>query len=231
MNDIKELLHLFEEDSALNDFDEIFDHSASHDQEFPIQRVQEAILQMHNLDPEFNELLHLVINVIFSAPSVLAGGGSTSAAIGCIWVNLRKHWQMQDVLEFLVHETTHNLVFLDELCYGHYTDYALLPKNENFAWSAILNKLRPIDKVIHSIVVSTEVLLFRENCVGHPEKPFLHPPTNIMIDQAIYSIEYLNQNPKLKSLLTSRTKHLLDICEHTLQHLKEKSLNKSEYCV
>lgn len=229
--EITPLLKLFEEDSILDDFKEIFDQLDHTAQNFPQSRIQETCRIMKETSPDFCELMNLAINTIFSAPSALAGGGSTSAAIGCIWVNLRDHWDKQDVFEFLVHETTHNLVFLDELCYGHYSDYSQLPINENYSWSAILNKLRPLDKVFHSIVVSTEVLLFREETLGHPSKPCLHPPTHIMLEQALYSIRYLNDHSHLKNLLSKRANYLLESCECALKTLESSILTKNLRCV
>jgi hypothetical protein len=158
---------------------------------------------MEETVPYFAELIHLVIHTIFTFPSKLAGGGSTSAAIGCIWVDIRSHWKEQDVLEFLIHETTHNLVFIDEICYSHYTSYQEIAKKENFARSAILNKPRPLDKVFHSILVSTEVLSFRQEHFGHPDKPCLHPPTHILFDQTNQSIDSIME---VERFLTARAK-------------------------
>lgn len=230
-DEISELLKLFEEDSLLDDFEEIFDNPDNMAQTFPHQRIRETYKQMREVIPDFFELMSLVINTIFSAPSALAGGGSTSAAIGCIWVNLRSHWESQDIFEFLIHETTHNLVFLDELCYRHYKDYSQLAIIDNYSWSAILNKLRPMDKVFHSIIVSTEVLLFREETLGHPNNPCLHPPTHIMLEQALYSIKYLNDHPHLKNLLSNRANYLLESCECALKTLESSILTKNLCCV
>lgn len=223
---IESLLKIFEEDSVLDDFEEIFDTSNHSSHEIPTHRIKKTLEEMRQTHPIYHDLINLVINVIFSAPSKLAGGGSTSAAIGCIWVNLRLHWQEIDIFEFLVHETTHNLVFLDELCYQHYTDYTLLGDKNNFSWSAILNKLRPLDKVFHSIIVSTEVLLFRNQHLGHPIKPCLHPPSEIMLQQTIQAISYLKERPDLRSLLSERAKFLLQLCEEKLNTIQtQKSLH------
>lgn len=217
--DIEKLLHVFEEKSALDDFETIFDDEKTTEQKMALERIKGSLLRLKNDLPEYYYLINLVINTIFAAPSKLAGGGSTSAAIGCIWVNLRPHWEEQDVTEFLIHETTHNLVFIDELCYGHYNDYSFLPLEVNFAWSAILGKLRPIDKVFHSIIVSTEVLLYREFHDLHQKKTCLHPPSAIMLDQTLYSIDYLMQSSQLKSLLSERSLYLLNFCQNELQKI------------
>lgn len=228
LKDIEIFLKIFEEDSCLDDFKQIFDASNLEEQKIPIDRVKDALLDMIKINSDFYSLINLTINTIFSAPSQLAGGGSTSAAIGCIWVNLRPHWNNQDILEFLIHETIHNLVFIDELCYTHYSDYSQLAKKENFSWSAILNKLRPLDKVFHSIVVSTEVLLFREHHIGHPFHPCLHPTTDVMLDQTLNSINYLKENVHIKNLLSDRAFYLLNLCEEKLITLKN-SITTLEY--
>lgn len=217
--DVEFLLKVFEEKSFLDDFENIFDLTLEEQSKIVIDKVKSSFEEIKGIDDSFYRLVKLVINVIFTAPSRLAGGGSTSAAIGCIWVNIRDHWQAQDIYEFLIHETTHNLVFLDELCNRHYKDYSKLVKNENFAWSAILNKLRPLDKVFHSIIVCTEILCFREKSLGHPENPALHPPSGLLISQAMYSIDYIHEHSHLSDLLTERAILLLDICKKTLKAL------------
>jgi hypothetical protein len=218
--DIDRLLNLFEEESTLDDFKQIFDEDRL-EHKIPIDNVEKCLAHMQAINSDFFDLLNLVINIIFSAPSSIAGGGSTSAAVGCIWANTREYWTQQDILEFLVHETTHNLAFLDELCQTHYRDYTDLPKEENFSWSAILNKQRPLDKVLHSIIVSTEVLLFRKDHFGHSSKTFLHPPTKVMFDQTKSSIEHLKKNPRVSGLLSSRALELIEKCEQHLPAIEE----------
>lgn len=221
-NEIQALLEAFKEDSILDDFEEVFETPDSQFRSEPIEKVKRAYGLMREINPLYADIIDLTIHTIFSTPSKLAGGGSTSAAIGCIWIDSRPHWNDQDILEFLVHETTHNLVFLDELCFTHYSSYPDIAKKENFAWSAILNIPRPLDKVFHSILVSTEVLVFRELYIGHPEKPYLHPPTNILLSQALSSLQYLHENSYLNPLLTTRAHTLLKGCEEILSTIKEQ---------
>ena len=42
---------------------------------------------------------------------------------------------------------------------------------------------RPLDKVLHSIVVAAEVLLFRQRHIGYSIAPRSHPPTGVMLKQ------------------------------------------------
>jgi hypothetical protein len=215
--DINNLLEIFGEKSALDDFDSVFDLSCGGEGSKDIDRVKQGLSELREVDPSFCDLFELAINTIFMAPSKLAGGGSTSGAIGCIWVNIRPTWADQDILEFFVHEGTHNLVFLDELIYQHYRNYADLTLTQNYSWSAILNKPRPLDKVFHSILVSTEVLLFRNDRIGHPDQPRLHPPTKIMLQQTHKSIALIMDSNRIRSLLTDRALYLLDLCRISLQ--------------
>jgi len=130
----------------------------------------------------------------------------------------------QDILEFLVHETTHNLVFIDELSYRHYSSYQEVAKEDNFAWSAILAKPRPLDKVFHSIIVSVEVLAFREKYFGHPDKPCLHPPTDILLDQTKRSISSVLDNMSVEKILTNRSRLLLRKSMQTIEAIDSDQL-------
>jgi hypothetical protein len=225
--DVRPYLDIFEIDSVLDDLDEFhgFLENGTRSRDV-LKRIQAAIQQLATEAPGFAGLLELVVYTIFTAPSSLAGGGSTSALIGCIWADLRAHWEDQDIQEFLIHETTHNLVFLDELCYGHYSDYAALSDVKNFAQSAILARPRPLDKVLHSILVSVEILVFREHLLGHPIRPFLHPPSEILLAQTAESVNSVLNNPGSRGLLTSRGHHLLEESQKVLADLSVEILNE-----
>lgn len=102
-------------------------------------------------------------------------------------------YSLHDMVEILVHEMTHHAMFIDEVRHVHYS-YSAITDKSTWARSAILNVPRPLDKVLHSTVVSTEVLLMRANYIGHPMMSKVHPPTNIMLTQlndAIASTEQI----------------------------------------
>jgi hypothetical protein len=211
------MIALFAEKSRLDDFDRIF----SDDSQFQHEQLDMAEWHLQELkkdDEQLYSLFSLAINTLFSRPSELASGGSSSGAIGCIWINPRQNWSRQDFLEFFVHEMTHNLVFLDEYRYHHYEDYTGMFLEENYAKSAIQAKRRPLDKVFHSILVSTEVLLTRRDLLRHPKSPILHPPTSIMFEKTFESIDNVERNSTVYSLLTSRGKELITTCK---EHLKD----------
>jgi len=211
------LIELFGEKSRLDDFKEVFSSHMTVQKEH-VKIAETHLLSLREIDRELFAIFNLVVNMIFSGPSDTAGGGSTSGAIGCIWINPRPHWTQSDFFEFFVHEFTHNLVFLDELRYRHYTNYSSIIMEENYSPSAILAKKRPLDKVFHSILVSTEVLLTRQTLLGHPETPRVHPPTQIMLEQCLFAIHSLEENPGIFSLLTERAKTLLTMCKNKLEN-------------
>ena len=113
------------------------------------EALEEGRVYIEQFDKNLYFLIQLAINSLFFARSPHQGGGSTSNAIGVIWCSNRPEWTIIDRVEFFMHELTHNLLFIDELKYGHYTSLAQLADPENFAPSSILKEKRPLDKALH----------------------------------------------------------------------------------
>lgn len=188
-DEASKLRSYFSNDSLLDDkaqavvIGESQDHECAKKQE----RLAAALQELALYSPAHAEIFAAVITDIFVLPSSVAKGGSTSQAIGVIWANPKVTYTTSDIVEILVHELTHHTMFLDELRYTHYS-YSQVLDRSTWAHSAILNVARPLDKVLHSIVVAVEVLLFRAKFLGHPVSPRVHPPTEIMIGQLRDSI-------------------------------------------
>lgn len=185
-----------------------------------IERAQNSLEALQKESEELGQLFRLAQNRIFFAPSLRAGGGSTSAAIGVLWIHPRNHWRIQDYTEFLVHELTHTFMFLDERRYQHYFDYQALAMPENFGRSAVLRRPRPLDKTIHSLVVAAEVLSYRNQIVGHPKNPGLHPRSEIMVDSCQKSIASIRDLKNLDKLVTPRAIQLINSSENLLNKLR-----------
>lgn len=178
----------------------------------------EVMNYMKSIHPEAKHIFDLTIDSVFLRKSENSGGGSTSNAIGVIWLNSRKHWSNNDLIELFIHELTHNLMFIDELRYLHYNDYDLILDPKNYTQSAILHTKRPLDKVIHSIVVATEIFSLRKHILGEPNKPCVHPPSNTIKKQAVSAYQNLINMPNFLELTTSRTRFLMDRCYQLLQN-------------
>ena len=201
-----------------------------HDPRYQTQvrkNIAEVLTSFEKLDPELFNLFQLTIEKIFYAGSMVAGGGSSSGALGCIWLNPRAYWKEQDYLEFFVHELTHNLLFLDERRETHYPFYSELEKSENFALSAILKRGRPLDKVIHSLFVVYEVLSFRIRHFNPAAKTFLHPDTVMLFQGAEDTLQSLR---KVKpQLLSEHLKNMILELEKNLKPLKVKCYENQKF--
>ena len=216
----KDLIELFGVQSKLNDMnqDKVISKTILANSSAVEIKTKQALETFKSLEPQYFYLFQLVIEKIFFAGSELAGGGSSSAALGCIWLNPRAYWTEQDYLEFFVHELTHNLVFLDERREIHYSQYAELEKTENFAYSAILKRARPLDKVVHSLFVVNEVLNFRlKHFVGN-EKTYLHPDTENLFNGAFDTLKSLKKIRR--ELMTKHLKDLIEKIERNLIRMK-----------
>ena len=185
----KKLRPLFINDSLLDDKNQdkvILDKEDSHINE-KADLICRALEKIVDLCPQHAVLFDTIITDIFILPSSIAKGGSTSQAIGVMWANPHVDYSLHDVMEMLLHEFTHHALFIDELRYSHY-DYSVITNQSTWATSAILNTARPLDKVLHSVVVSMEILLLREHYLGHPTHPRVHPPTSILHPQLVNAI-------------------------------------------
>lgn len=219
---VQELVSLFNVDSVLNDIDnKLFENDR--ESEKRLAKIQESIQLIQSLYPEFAHILSLAVNALFYAKSSKAGGGTTSAAIGVIWSDCRPTWSASDTLEFFVHELGHTLTFLDEHRFQHYVNLEEASRPENYALSAILKTKRPLDKVLHSVVVGTEVLMIRDQVIGHPTSPKLHPSSDLLIDSILAAIDSICFVPKIVNLLTLRSLQILDMCKTAVLNIRDKN--------
>ncbi len=177
------------------------------DEEKYQQRLYSAIRLIESQNIELATLIKIVFRYIIFGKSTKAHGGSSSNALGVLWLNPTDKWTQQDYCEFLVHEVTHQLLFIDERIYGHYSQYPKLSLKENFAFSTILKRSRPLDKVIHSYFVGLNVLNYRKNNGSDENNSYtLHPP----IDQLMKGLEDTRNSLTSThwSLMTSRVNEL-----------------------
>jgi hypothetical protein len=182
----------------------------------PLLELKEHLDVLCSIDVDLYSLFTLAINLIFYGGSSHAVGGTTSAAIGVIWGNPENGWKTCDYLEYFMHELTHTLMFLDELRFLHYKDLDIMYEKENFSLSAILQANRPVDRVLHSIIVATEVLMLRmRNLVDHSDCQ-IHPSTEQLVETTQKSIDHLLSHPNRDRLLTPRSLEIIEVCQNNL---------------
>jgi hypothetical protein len=178
--------------------------------------VRDALWEFRDLDNTLGALFDSTIHSIVIRPSNrpqgrASHGGSSSAAMGTIWMAVGPTVSKADLVEMLLHELTHHLLFIDERNYPHF-DYALIARDENRAFSAILNLNRPVDKVLHSIVVATELILGRQRFLPNAERVVVHPSTSKLIANAMTAHASITSLESAGQLLRPRAHEILDRC-------------------
>ena len=178
--------------------------------------ARQALSAVLELDDDFASVFSLVIHSIFVRPSKPAPGirgshgGSSSASIGAIWLTVADSIQLLDIMEMYVHEMCHHLLFIDELNHPQF-NYAEIAKRENFARSAILRISRPLDKVIHSIVVAAELLESRRRFLNNSGRTLIHPPSPELAANGLTAVSSVRELPNLPDLITP---HLAEVVAH-----------------
>jgi len=180
-----------------------------------------AIAEFKSLDAHLAILFDLVIHSVVLRPSKrhngrASFGGSSSAALGTIWLSLGPNVRQADLVEMLLHELTHHLLFIDERSFAHY-DYPALSQKHNQAYSAILNLTRPIDKVFHSIVVASELLLGRQRFWPQGHDVRVHPASESMQIETQKALASLYALPNVATLIQPRGHEILTRCAQHCQ--------------
>lgn len=186
--------------------------------------VLSAVRKLEEINPELGELFHLAVHGVLLAGSgsnkagFTAHGGSSNTCIGLIWLSLKDSLSTQDLVEMLIHELTHTLVFVDELNFEHF-NYAEMTKSKNWARSSILKRPRPMDKVLHSIVVSTEILHARAKYLPNVDRLVVHPQSKSLRESTLVSIESVLAHPNLNEICKPRAIELVEAAKVHLQTL------------
>lgn len=177
-----------------------------------VDYVRDMIFAFAQIDRPFWRAFGIFVNYVFCPRSAYSRGGSDSGAIGAVFLAGPQSYSVHDLYETIVHEFTHTVMFMDELSRPHYVSEALLPHSENFAKAVISELQRPLDKVLHSVVVCTEVLLHRTHTLGSEHVTAIHPQTQELSRRVLASIESMLGLPNREDLLTPHAFWLLERC-------------------
>jgi hypothetical protein len=159
----------------------------------------------------------MVVHSIFVRPSKPAKmahgshGGSSSASIGAIWLAVGEKISQIDLIEMLIHELTHHLLFVDELNHPQF-HYQLIKLRENYALSAILKRQRPLDKVVHSIVVGASLVDARRRFVGRHDATVIHPATPDLERDVLAAIDSVTSMANIDELVTPHMRRIIAEC-------------------
>lgn len=171
---------------------------------------------------EKNQEHYFLFNFLFSYLILVESEHIASAtipkALGLLLLD-HKEWSIFDLCEMFLHEVTHQLITLDEYRYGHYTNLDALKVKKNYALSATRGVKRPLNKVLHSLIVSYEILEYRK-AVGALALPIkLHPTSIILADQITKTINSIKNIKDLKNILMPRAFAMVDLVEEKLKLL------------
>ncbi len=172
-----------------------------------------AAQHLYDRDPERGAVFGLIVNRLFCARLANNLGGSTHRSIGAVWINLPEATPLLDRVEFLMHELTHNLLFVDDRCHGHFASAAAFSLREGGATSAIRRTARPLYCVFHSLIVAVEIFALRTQVLGHPEAPVLHPSSPVLLADCVATAASIREIPNWRGLFTARGRHLFDLCQ------------------
>ncbi len=219
---IEGLVKHFQDDSVITDIETDFLATSDSSRKEAMSHVRKGHRLLRLQDPTLGSLFDLVIHTMFYHRSSQSSGGSVSSALGVIWCSPKRSWTNVDAAEFLLHEFTHNLIFLDERRHQYFTSFDDLADTNNWAVSAVLKKRRPLDKCLHSLIVANEILTHR-SVVGQPADPKVHPPSIELHRSSLACLDSLKQACDNMRIVQPRLIELLDLVGTSLRHLSVPS--------
>lgn len=160
-----------------------------------------------------SEDLYLAITSLISNINVCGipgkDGGSVSNGIGLIFMCPRPGWSSLYIGEMIVHEFTHNVLFLEDLANEIFPDYELLKSESGMAVSAIRMEKREFDKTYHSAVVAASLVKFYQSI----DRPDLAEPFIVPTERAIMELDEAYDrvlNVENKQIITQRGVEILN---------------------
>jgi hypothetical protein len=187
-----------------------------------MDRVEEGFRVLCGSEPELAPLFDLVVNqvLVMTLPQE-PGSGSSFDGVGLVYINPLPEWSTQDVIECLVHEFAHTLLYLDALRHTHHPDYRLLDMPENEAETAITGRRRSIFFAFQSFLIAAEILTVRHR---HPEicpGVGIHGSTPEILATAKRTYDRCMTHPNLDALATPRLKALLSDARARMQEIEQ----------
>lgn len=209
LEEVKALASCFSHDSILSDKKANIDDVDLKIVTIVKKRYERSLEMLKEKNSDLYEIFKLLINTSFYARSSTQGGGSSSSAVSVLWCSFKQHWSDYDILEFLIHELTHTCVFLDELVYGHYISFEKIADEKNFAYSSVLRCKRPMDKVVHSLIVANEILSLRQNFSKINEEFNAHPNSKQLLESMKQTIKSIEEVQKREKVLKPRVEKII----------------------
>ena len=131
---------------------------------------------------------------------------STASVIGTVWFNPASSWMPETLAEVVVHETTHALIFLDEIRHIHIDPTAAMEREMPTVPGAVSSRPLPLPTAVHSAMVAAELLEWRRRFSSDFGVP-VHGSTEKIITNARQTFDLLQGH---RDFYTPRLLDLLD---------------------
>lgn len=187
---------------------------------YPDPKIRQYVLEkglayLEEADAIFSQVFRLVMNTVFCTVQRIGGTSVNPAYVGVMCAYYDMTAEEGVVPELLIHEFTHNALFLDELRYGHFTDYQLL-KNPAAQLQAIDRGVEfsfSFKRILHSLFVGGEILSARKKYLGHEVRVNQHIPSDQILARSKKYIQDISNNQAIRSLMTDRCCELFNTLE------------------
>lgn len=155
--------------------------------------INKALKLLKMLHPDLLYLINQLTGTIICFKKKGTGGGTTSCALGLIWLNPHENWTIIDYADALYHEFTHTSIFIDDMVNRMFIDAKACKEPDAFVTSAILKIKRPLDSAYHAAGVAVALMHFYY-MIGDKEKAlsFLDPLRKT-INELITKKDYLGE--------------------------------------
>jgi hypothetical protein len=184
--------------------------------EADVAHAEHMYLSFREKDPAYWNVFDLYVEHVACIDSKFSPGGTISTAMGVIYLSNPRKRTALGLYELYVHEHTHLMMFVDQQRSRHYTSFEAIADKNNYCVSAVYEMDRPLDKVLHSLVVATEVILHREHVLGHHDDTSVHPATSKLAESSMATANALLELQVRRQLLAPRGVWLVERCKEHL---------------
>ncbi|HHB0225179.1 aKG-HExxH-type peptide beta-hydroxylase [Staphylococcus aureus] len=175
--DLKDNKHLFKDEEQKNIRD----------------NINKALQLLNVLHPDLTYLIKQLTGTIIFFKKSSTGGGTTSCALGLIWLNPHKDWTIIDYADALYHEFTHTSIFIDDMVNRMFLDAKACKDPKAYVTSAILKFKRPLDSAYHAAGVAVALMHFYHMLSNKQKALSFLDPLKITINELMGKKEYLGE--------------------------------------
>lgn len=213
---VRALVALFNEESSLDDCDgppiKLSDPDSNR-RSILQSLLTDSLENFGRVDQRLKYVVEASVRVVFwSDGNGVSHGGTSTNAVGTIWAGFSDAWGKRDFEEFLLHESIHTMIFVDEYISKQFHSLEPLRNKATFIDSSIRRQRRPLDKVFHSTVIASVIVWYRHlRGAGHAAT-MPHGSTAELIEGVLESVSQLKANTQAYRCLTDWGMHIMERC-------------------